>query len=82
MKNLPSIRFDYCRFGYLYQKPTRIWTNRELDTIKCECTKRHPYKLGITGKEELKKHGIIKDQTDINERYSIPPKLIEYLFKN
>jgi len=82
MKDLPSIRFDYCRFGYVYQKPTRIWTNRKLENIKCICKERHKFKLGITGKIELKKHGIIADQTDIDERYSIPPKLIEHLLTN
>ena len=82
MKNLPSIRFDYCRFGYLYQKPTRIWTNRELDTMKCECTKRHQYRLGIGKKSKFLSNTPSGDQTDINQRYSIPPKLIEYLFKN
>jgi hypothetical protein len=28
MRIRQSYRFDYCRFGYKYKKPTRIWTNR------------------------------------------------------
>jgi hypothetical protein len=80
MKELPSIRFDYCRFGYMYQKPTRIWTNRKLETMKCECKeKRHKFRLGMNSKK-VRGATTDKDPTNINEKYSIPPKLIEHLF--
>ena len=45
MKGLTSYRFDYCRFGFLYQKPTIIWTNRtDLEDHTCACaSKQHRY---------------------------------------
>jgi hypothetical protein len=80
MKNIHSIRFDYCRYGYLYKKPTRIWTNRtNLEEHKCNCKGTHAFKLGGTSswKTTTEKK---TDPTDINERYSIPSDLIKYLF--
>tara|TARA_R110000751_G_scaffold21845_2_gene62266 strand:+ start:246 stop:896 length:651 start_codon:yes stop_codon:yes gene_type:complete len=80
MKDIPSIRFDYCRFGYDYQKPTRIWTNKKLEEHKCICKSKHKYRLGISNNPDwTTKPTDFKDKTDIHERYSIPPKLIKYL---
>ncbi len=68
MKDLPYVRFDYCRFGYDYKKPTRIWTNKkDLLEHKCNC-KEKKHKLTFEG------------TSNIDIRYSIPPKLINYLF--
>lgn len=79
MKDLPSNRFDYCRFGYEYQKPTRIWTNRtDLTNVVCNCGSRHKIRLGISNKDKLKE-GQIPDTTNIAQRYSIPPALMKLL---
>ena len=79
MKVLPSNRFDYCRFGYEYQKKTRIWTNRtDLTNVVCNCGKPHKMRLGISSKDELRE-GQIPDTTNIAQRYSIPPTLMKLL---
>ena len=79
MKDLPCLRFDYCRFGYEYQKPTRIWTNRtDLTEKKCVCEGLHKYKLGIQSKS-FKQNIQTGDKTNINQRYSVPPDLVKYL---
>jgi hypothetical protein len=97
MKDLPSIRVDYCRFGYGYKKPTRIWTNQKLDDMICECKEFHKFRIGVNGKEEVGRRERqmdkadktnrqvvkpINDKTKMEDRYSIPPKLLEYLFQN
>lgn len=79
MKTLPFVRLDYCRFGYEYQKPTRIWTNKEkVKEMKCQCQERHKLRLGIRS-QELMKHTKLIDTTNLNQRYSIPLNLIYYL---
>ncbi len=71
--DFPFYRFDYCRFGYDYQKPTKIWTNKKLESKKCNCkTKKHASTIGFTNKTQ-------KNKTDINKRYSIPADLVRYL---
>lgn len=60
-------RFDYCRFGFDYQKPTAIWSNVDFDDAKCNCVvKRHKKTTTYL--------------LNTNERYRIPPKLLTYLF--
>ena len=79
MRIRQSYRFDYCRFGYKYKKPTRIWTNRtDLINHICQCDGKHEYRLGISSKA-LVKEGQTADTTTTNERYSIPPSLMELL---
>ena len=70
MNTLPSFRFDYCRFGFDYQKPTRIWTNRtDLVSMPCNCTqKKHKIALGH------------KDGLGTEDRYRIPEDLLKLLF--
>jgi len=76
MKDRPYYRFDYCRFGYDYKKPTRIWTNRtDLTNTICMCNGQHKYRLGISSSTELGSQQIA-DKTSINQRYSIPPQLM------
>lgn len=87
MKNIPemerikSFRFDYCAFGYDYKKPTRIWTNINLINKICSCENGHKFQIGINSKKQMEKLKIPNtDKTTVNQRYSIPPKLVEYLF--
>lgn len=78
LKELNSYRFDYCRFGFPYQKPTRIWTNRtELESVICNCENKHPFRLGMN--KETLREGQVKDKTTQNMRYRIPEGLIKYL---
>ena len=79
LKQLKSYRLDYCRFGYPYNKPTRIWTNRtDLQDHKCNCSgkPKHPFRIGMN---DFLLEGQTNDQTITKQRYSIPPKLIHYL---
>ena len=81
MKELSSNRFDYCRFGFVYQKPTRVWTNRtDLEDHVCACTtKRHKYKLGIARSRMV----VANQETDVTnaeDRYRIPEELLQYIF--
>lgn len=76
MKHLKSYRLDYCRFGYPYNKPTRIWTNKEIEEHRCNCVGKHSFRLGMVN---FLFEGQITDQTTINQRYSIPPDLVKYL---
>ena len=81
MKELPSHRFDYCRFGTVYQKPTRVWSNRtDLENHVCTCTtKRHLFKLGIARSRMV----VVNQETDVTnaiDRYRIPEELLRYIF--
>lgn len=81
MSQLPSHRFDYCRFGFDYQKPTRVWTNRtDLEDITCSCPNRkHRYRIGITNPNKIHAGGEA-DVTNTEERYRIPQDLLRHLF--
>ena len=83
MQGLTSYRFDYCRFGFLYQKPTRIWTNRtDLEDHICTClTKSHKYSIGITSSHKVSK-GAEADESRTEDRYRIPEALLRYLFQH
>ena len=70
---------DYCYFGYVYKKPTRILTNGNYENKRCG-HKNHRVRLGINNKTMFGK-GIdgINDTSNLMQRYSIPPRLLEYL---
>ncbi len=81
MKDLPFVLVDYCRFGTIYKKPTRRWTNKKLDNVLCKCEKTHKFILGCNSKELCKKKGVeTSDKTNTDDRYYIPHNLIKYLF--
>ena len=61
------INVDYCYFGYDYKKPTKILTNRVLENRKCKCKRHNKLVFKMTGKKQLE------------EKYSIPQSLLEYL---
>ena len=81
MQGLTSYRFDYCRFGYEYQKPTRIWTSRtDLEDHVCACpTKSHKHNIGITSLYKLSRNGQ-PDPTKTIDRYSVPEALLRHIF--
>ena len=71
---------DYCRFGYEYRKRTRVLTNKALPHCLCP-RKKHDTNIGFRG-VLTKSRGYGNDQSQEKRRYSIPPKLIEYLFES
>jgi len=79
MKEIDSYRFDYCAYGFDYKKPTRIWSNIKLTPKLCNC-KSHNFRLGINSEKYFSKGNTQADQTNLNERYSIPESLLQYLF--
>ena len=72
---------DYCYFGYRYKKPTKILTNKKLDNKRCSC-KKHDLRIGVVSGKMKNGNVNKKDDTTINERYSIPPLLLKYLLDN
>ena len=71
---------DYCFFGYDYKKPTKILTNKDLPNKRCSC-KKHGMRLGLVGCKMENCETVEKvDNTTLLQRYSIPPKLLDYLF--
>ena len=74
-----GINVSYCKFGFDYQKNTRILTNKVLENCLCkkknkifECCGLSKHKSSI-GKLGSQKQGLL-------ERYSIPQDLLKYLF--
>ena len=74
-----GINVSYCKFGFDYQKNTRIITNKVLENCLCkkknkvfECCGLSKHKSSI-GKLGSQKQGLL-------ERYSIPQDLLKYLF--
>jgi len=75
---------DYCAFGFEYKKPTKFLTNKILDNVRCRCegNPKHAYRLGIAGRNLIKNPKQGKDYTTTIQKYSYPPKLLDYLLEN
>ena len=82
MKNLPYYTVSYCKYGFLYQKNTRIFTNlKGFDPKYCknDCRKakmnggRHPLIIGD------RNDNVSKNVTSLKQKYSYPSKLIKDL---
>ena len=76
LKHLPYVDCDYCRYGYSYRKRTRFWTNIPLSLQLCEkmCGSIKDGKhIGSCGNGRSKYTDKVYS---INDKYSIPPKLI------
>jgi len=78
--DLPSYVVSYCQYGFLYQKNTRIWTNKSFKgkvcTKKsCKYYGKHLEKIGLT------RAGTSKKIRQIKRKYQIPPLLIKELFR-
>ncbi len=71
---------DYCYFGYRYKKPTKILTNKELENKRCSC-KKHDMRIGLHGCKMVNAVVKKKDNTNLMDRYSIPPLLLKYLLE-
>tara|TARA_R110002167_G_scaffold83974_1_gene228374 strand:- start:286 stop:945 length:660 start_codon:yes stop_codon:yes gene_type:complete len=70
---LPYKDIDYCRYGFNYKKPTRIWTNIDFTPLTCT-HKKHEVTIN-----EGKGRGGGSNRLP---RYVIPPLFIEDLLKN
>ena len=97
MKNyitdLPYHDVTYCKYGFSYFKPTRIWTN--LDSFEpkyckkgCYCSYKHQHGKHancIGGTRKIAK-GKFKGYTGncfkLAEKYAIPPDLIRSIFNS
>ena len=71
----------YCSFGYEYKKPTKILTNKNLKHKPCLCVGKPKHKIfiGLCLKTAKEKGLEYADTTSLKQRYSYPPKLLEYL---
>jgi len=84
INDLPYIRVCYCRYGFDYKKPTRIWTNIEgYNPLWCN-HKKHKDSIGTTrtgARVGLKgfRPTIHKGNLPLNIKYSMPPELIRDL---
>lgn len=77
--SLPYYDVDYCRYGYNYKKPTRIWTNvigfenkQCMGAGKCHAMVGNKHVGKVAGTADSK-------AVPLNERYSIPQPLLEDL---
>ena len=93
MKNyiddLPQVRVCYCMYGFLYKKPTRIWTNIPfkpkycLPSKGCANSKKHLRSIAMTRtnttsenqERYIKKKDYHIECSNKGQRYSIPRQL-------
>lgn len=84
MLGIPFIDMDYCRFGFPYRKRTRFWTSVDGKDMLCfgkgKCLSmvngRHKCAVGNSTYDEF----WTVSGKRLEQRYSIPSKLIETLF--
>ena len=84
---IPFIDVCYCRYGYDYKKPTRIWTNIDYEGKWCNCKTPHKHSIGKTRTGVKKPLGKfrptkMKGNMKLQQKYSIPPQLIIELFSD
>ena len=69
---------DYCRFGTIYKKPTKILTNKKINDVRCNRKTKHDFLIGVNSKKMGHKKG---DKTKLDERYCVPQDLLKYLLE-
>jgi len=79
-EDIPFYVVDYCAYGYKYQKRTIIWTN--IKNFKAKLCNKNHNGYDKNNNKHIIQLGGENDTTDLNERYSIPPKLIKSLFNS
>jgi hypothetical protein len=86
--NLPFYDIDYCQYAdWGYRKRTRLWTDIiNFNPKKCKqncnsCVNgKHLINFGMTTKKRIE--GIKSKYVNLNNRYRIPPKLIQELLSH
>ena len=87
MKDLSFVDCDYCMYGKPYRKRTRIWTNKKVELLLCNknCGSfidgKHIGSCGTGGKGQGHKRSYSNKAYSLQEKYSIPEKLIMDLFQ-
>ena len=81
MEYLPYNDVDYCKYGFLYRKRTRIWNNNENWNGKMLCKKGNICLNKKDGRHEsfrwITRTGNNEENTRWEQRISIPKELIE-----
>ena len=73
----------YCSFGYLYRKPTRIWTNSQVWVPRPMCTRKNPCEHMVDGKHpQSAQRGPCRgkgksDVCSLAQLHSLPPELCQ-----
>lgn len=87
MLGIPYIDVDYCRFSdWGYKKRTRIWTTAYVENQlclgkdKCKNMIGNAHKNAIGNHHHAREFWAVKGKR-LEQRYSIPATLIEYLFE-
>ena len=89
MDTIPFADVDYCKYDMPYRKRTRLWNNITTWKPKPLCKKdcnymvgnRHIGSCGCGGKGQGHKIRYTDKSYTVNDKYKIPSKLIEELFK-
>jgi hypothetical protein len=84
MDGIPYYDVDYCQYGKLYRKRTRIWTNLEGFVPRlcggagvCTAMTGNKHRLSIgNGNPIYTEHAL-----SLHDKYSIPPRLLLALFQ-
>ena len=87
MKDLPFFDVTYCSYGFLYLKPTRLWTNLKSFTPKyCDPQKCHAVKNGhhvqTIGFAHEYPRCTYQTRVPPDDRLRLPPKLVKSLFES
>jgi hypothetical protein len=82
MDALPYAVFDYCRFGYLYRKRTRFWTNMPRESRLCLGVGECPGMIGTRHRNSCGNGNTeyADARVSLHDKYSIPEPLVRFLF--
>jgi len=86
MDGLPFYDVSYCKYGFLYRKQTRLWTNLEGFEAKtcrwdCDALETNPVTGQLWHKVNFGAPTARGHAVSLRERYSVPPALVDDLFR-
>ena len=85
VSGIPWKDVTYCRYGFLYRKPTRIWTSSKLWQPRPMCTRGNPCEHMVDGRHLMSaQRGPSKgkgpqDRCSLSQLFSMPPELCQEL---